>query len=129
MEDLMPETTNMPTGTYPHSTSVHHLDLDAIADRLLAGLNGAGRNSENIARESGVSLVLMALAEGDTLDEHAAPGVVTVQVLRGALRLEAAGKTEVLESGHLVLLQASVPHRHTAEERSVVLLTVTGATP
>ena len=124
----MPGTTNKPTGNYPHSASVHHLDLNAIADRLLAGLNGAERNSENIARESGVSLVLMALAKGDKLDEHSSPGVVTVQVLRGVLRLEAAGETEVLQPGHLVMLQPSVPHRHTAEERSVVLLTVTGAT-
>ncbi len=34
-----------PTGTYTHSVSVHHLDLNAIA-----GLSGAERESENIAR-------------------------------------------------------------------------------
>lgn len=122
----MPETTHQPRGNYPQSASVHHIDLNATADRLLAELPGSARKSENVARESGVSLVLMALAKGDTLDEHAAPGVVTVQVLRGSVRLESGDSTQPLEPGHLVMFQPSVAHRHIAETQAVVLLTVTG---
>lgn len=122
----MPETSHQPSGNYPHPASVHHVDLNTTADRLLAGLAESGRNSENVARESGVSLVLMALAEGDTLDEHAAPGVVTVQVLRGSVRLESGDSAQSLTPGHLVMLQPAVAHRHIAESQAVVLLTVTG---
>lgn len=122
----MPETTHQPSGNFPHPATIHHIDLNGTADRLVAGLPGSGRNSENVARESGVSLVLMALAEGDTLDEHAAPGVVTVQVLRGSVRLESGDSMQRLEPGHLVMFQPAIAHRHIAETQAVVLLTVTG---
>ncbi len=122
----MPDTTREPTGDYPHPAPVHHIDLEATADRLLQELPGSQRKTENIARESGVSLILMAMKEGDVLEEHTAPGVVIVQVLRGGIRLQAGSSGTDMGPGQIVMLQPNVPHRHEATAESVVLLTVTG---
>lgn len=122
----MPETTRTPSGKYPQPAPVHVLDLEREADRLLAELPGRSRRSENIARESGVSLVLMALEGGHRLDDHAAEGVVTVHVLRGRATLRADGTARELGPGQVVLMQPGVRHDVIAGEQAVILLTVTG---
>lgn len=125
-ESNMPETTRTPSGKYPQPAPVHVLDLEREADRLLAELPGRSRRSENIARESGVSLVLMALEGGHRLDDHAAQGVVTVHVLRGRATVRADGTERELGPGQVVLMQPGVRHDVIAGEQAVILLTVTG---
>jgi hypothetical protein len=62
----MPRTTHKPAGKYPEHAELHHLDLEAAADELLGRLPGSRRQSESLAREAGVSLVMMAMEAGDT---------------------------------------------------------------
>ena len=122
----MPTTTRTPSGKFPERGPVHHLDLEAAADELLEQLPGNRRKSESLAREAGVSLVMMALEEGDALNEHAADGVVTVQLLRGRTTLTAEGETVTLQPRQMALFQPGIRHSVRADERSVILLTVTG---
>lgn len=122
----MPGTTHPPSGDYPQPARFHDLDLLAEADRLTQALPGHQQRSRNLARESGVSVVLMAMEAGDTLAEHSAPGVVTFQLLRGHVTLVVDGQDVDLREDRLVLLQPGVKHDARAEEQSVVLLTVTG---
>jgi quercetin dioxygenase-like cupin family protein len=122
----MPQTTHQPAGEYPHPSPAHHLDLDEVATQLLSRLPGQGRQTRNIARESGVSLLVMALEQGNSLPEHSADGVVLVQVLRGHTYLEAAGQSLDLRPGQVLMFQPGVRHDIRAVEQSVVLLTITG---
>jgi quercetin dioxygenase-like cupin family protein len=102
------------------------LDLETSADRLLAELPGHRRQSVTLAREAGVSLVMMAMEAGDAINEHSAPGVVTVHVLRGQAAVTAGDEEAELRSGELVMLQPGVRHDVRAAEQAVVLLTITG---
>ena len=122
----MPETTHTPTGQYPQTQPVHHLDLEGEADRLLAQLASHEQQSQNIAREGGVSLVMMAMEGGDAVREHSTPGATSVQVIRGHTTLIANGQSVSLRPGELLLFQPGVRHDIRAEEQSVVLLTITG---
>lgn len=122
----MPKTTHIPTGKYPEPSPTHALDLEGIADRLTAELPGSRRKTESLARESGVSLIMMAMEGGDEIKEHGAEGVVTVQVLRGHAILSTDGQPFDLRPGQLMLFQPAVRHNVRAEEQSVLLLTVTG---
>jgi quercetin dioxygenase-like cupin family protein len=122
----MPETQHHPSGPHPEPASVHYLDLEAEADRLIATLAGHRRRSVNLARESGVSLILMALEAGDAIAEHSAEGVVVVQLLRGHAVVQSGGESFDLRDGQVVLFQPGVRHDIRAEEQSVVLLTVNG---
>ncbi len=122
----MPRTTREPTGDFPKAEQVHHLDLRADAERLISGLAGRRRNSENLARESGVSVVMMAMEAGDTLSAHSAPGVVSIHVLRGRAIISSGDRTFDLTEGEMLLFQPAIVHDLRAVEQTVILLTVTG---
>lgn len=125
----MPETTRQPSGNYPHPAALHHLKLDEAAERLVDGLADHRRRSESLAREAGVSIVMMAMQAGETMSEHAADGVVTVQVLSGRASLMTGGASVTLVPGELIVFQPGVRHDLNAEQQSVILLTVTGGEP
>lgn len=122
----MSESTTVPAGHHPAAAAVHHLDLQSEADRLLGELPGYHRRTNTLVREASVSIVMMALEAGDSLQEHSAPGVVIVQALRGRVTLTADGKRIELAPGHITVFQPGVRHDLKAEEKSVVLLTVCG---
>ncbi len=122
----MPETTHTPAGEYPRPAPAHHIELDAVADQLVSQLPGKRRETKNLARESGVSVLMMAMEAGDAVREHSADGMVTVQALRGCTVLSVGEESFQLLPGHLIMLQPGIRHDIRAEEQSVVLLTITG---
>ena len=113
-----------PTGEHPETANVHQLDLNSEADRLAGELPGRGRVSRTLAREGGVSVVLMAMEAGDTVREHGAPGTTTVQVTRGHVALSADGASYDLRPGQAVMFRPGIRHDVRAEEQSIVLLTI-----
>lgn len=125
----MPDVTHQPQGSYPHSAAAHYLDLDTRADRLLASLPGREHVAETVAREAGVSLVLMAIEGGGTVREHSAPGTTTIHALRGHVIISATDQEFDCRPGDLVVFQPGVMHNLRAEEQSVLLLTVSGGQP
>lgn len=124
----MPKTTRIPTGEYPLPAAVHHLDLGAEAAELVARMEGR-RETRNLAREAGVSVLLMVLEKGEGLDEHSADGTVIVQVLQGRAAMQTDEELIELRPGGLVMFQPDARHDLTAAERSVILLIVTGGNP
>ncbi|GAA0804916.1 cupin domain-containing protein [Spirilliplanes yamanashiensis] len=102
--------------------------LPALADRHLAAARAAagGRSAETVygGHDRALRHTLIALAAGRTLAEHENPGEATVHVLRGRVRLAAAGGDAVTgAAGDLLVVPAA---RHTLEalDDAVVLLTV-----
>lgn len=125
-EKTMPGTTKAPTGAHPATARAQRLDLVTAADRLVAKLPGNARQAETIAREAGVSVVMMAMEGGDAIKEHSADGVVLVQLLRGHAVLTADNQPYDLRPGEVVMMQPGVRHDVRAEEQTVVVLTITG---
>jgi quercetin dioxygenase-like cupin family protein len=123
----MPEVTHTPTGQYPKPSEVHRLDLTAAADALRARLPGSRRQTESLAREDGVSVVMMAMEAGDTIRDHAAEGVSTVHLLDGHVTVTYSDQDADLRAGEMLVFQPGVRHHLQAEEQSIVLLTITGA--
>jgi quercetin dioxygenase-like cupin family protein len=119
-------TTKTPTGTYPQHARAQLLDLEVIADRLLQELPGQKRKTETVAREAGVSIVVMAMEAGDEIKQHLAPGAVSIHLLRGHSSVNADGTDFDLRPAQVVFLQPSTPHSVIAVEQSVIVLTVTG---
>lgn len=122
----MPDTTRDPVGEYPHPAAIHQLDLQAEANKLLQRLPGRGRQTENLAREGGVSVMMMAMEARNSLKEHSADGVVIVQLLSGRVSLSANNETFELGPGHTLVFQSGVRHDVNAKDQSVILLTITG---
>jgi quercetin dioxygenase-like cupin family protein len=120
----MPDTTHQPTGEYPHPAAIHHVDLTAESDGLLQQLPGTRRQGKNLAREGGLSVLLMAMEAGDELDEHAAAGPAAIQVLRGSIVVTSEETALTLGEGEMAMYQPGVRHGVRADQRAVILLTV-----
>jgi quercetin dioxygenase-like cupin family protein len=101
--------------------------LDAVARELLerAGAAGGGRAAETVVggHEKTLRQTAIAMLAGTVLGDHENPGEATVHVLSGRVRLSAGADSWDGRSGDLLLVPDST-HRLSAQEDSVVLLTV-----
>ncbi len=106
---------------------MHKLSLDALAREhtARAASESTGRSSSTVVggHERVLRQTLVALMAGRSMAEHENPGEATVLVLRGRVRLAAAGDTWDGRSGDLLIVPDA---RHSLEalEDSVILLTV-----
>ena|ERR687890_1829248 len=84
------------------------------------------RNSITLRKGESMNVVLLLMKAGDRLEEHAAPGPISLSVREGRIRFMAA--EEVVEAGSDTLLTCDAGIRHTVEALSdaVCLLTIAG---
>lgn len=110
-----------------HNLEAEHmlLDLGEVVTEL-HGQSGRGqsRGGVTLVKQSGMSLVLTHLHEGASLQEHAAPGAATVQVLDGHVRVHIGDETRDVPAGRLIAFNAGVRHSVEAQEDSTLLLTL-----
>lgn len=109
----------------------HALDVREALRALRAepGPNANGHRQITLVHQGPVRLVLFAFAAGGRMPEHSAPGWVTIQVLRGALRVRTPDAQHALAEGHILALAPNVPHDVDASEEADVLLGVYPETP
>lgn len=104
----------------------HAFHLDAVAARLRAEDHPArrGHRQMTIFQRDHVTHVVFAFDQGGGLSEHKAPGLVTIQVHAGKLRVVEEGREHEMPAGSVLVLDPDVPHSVEAMEESVMLLTV-----
>lgn len=68
--------------------------------------------------------VLFSFDPGGYLEEHAAPGVVTIHVLEGHLSVAAEGEDRKMKEGDVLILDPDVPHDVRSKHGAAMLLTV-----
>jgi quercetin dioxygenase-like cupin family protein len=86
-----------------------------------------GRNSRTLHRESGLSILLIVMQSGGFLNEHKAPGAITVQVLEGRIAFLSEGQQVEVGPMELITLAARALHKVEALEASALLLTIAGS--
>jgi quercetin dioxygenase-like cupin family protein len=120
-------------GTRPHPESERPLhnplqsfDLDAEVSRLRQekAWQEGGRNAITLRKGEGLNVVLLVMKEGDRLDEHTAPGPITLSVHEGPIRLSATDKDVEAETGTVLACDAGVRHSVEALGDAVCLLNV-----
>ena len=113
----------------PHTSSLAspflEFDLIAEVDRLHTESTwNTGHNARTLIKYDDLRVVLMALKVGSRIPEHRANGRISVQVLSGHIRLNAAGRAFDLRPGSLLALDDRAPHDLEALDESAVLLTI-----
>jgi quercetin dioxygenase-like cupin family protein len=93
-------------------------DLGAEATRLRKGeaFRGGRRNSVTLRKGAGMSVVLLVMGAGDRLEEHAAPGPISLSVREGRIRFSTPDGE--VEAGAETVLTCDAGVRHTVEALS-----------
>lgn len=102
------------------------LDLPAELARLREEepWRRGGRHTRTLIKDADLRVILVALRAGARLEEHHAPGRITIHALAGQLRVGVAGQSIAVPTGHLVTLGPTIRHDVEALEESAFLLTI-----
>jgi quercetin dioxygenase-like cupin family protein len=84
------------------------------------------RNAITLHKGGGLSVVLLAMRTGDRLEEHSAPGPISLVVREGRIRFTAEG--EAIEAGPETVLTCDAKIRHSVEALSDAVCLLTLAT-
>jgi quercetin dioxygenase-like cupin family protein len=110
-----------------HDLSAEHLVLDlgqVVTEMHGTNAGDQSRAGVTLARHAGMSVVLNHLHAGAKLQEHAARGAATVQVLDGRIRLQIGDETLEVPAGRLAVFDAGVRHSVEAVDDSTLLITL-----
>lgn len=87
-------------------------------------LERSGRNARTLVKSGPLRVVLVALAPGGGMAEHQSEGPITVQPVKGRIRLVAGDREFDLQPGEILSLDGGISHHVTSEDGGAFLLTV-----
>jgi quercetin dioxygenase-like cupin family protein len=82
------------------------------------------RNAITLLKTEGLRIVLIALHQGAELKTHTSPGIISVQVLEGAITFRTEKQFSKLNNGQMLALHSGIPHSVFAHKESIILLTL-----
>ncbi len=120
-----------PTGTTDGNAGAidpqrHTVDLAEALERARSteGWRQGQHSARTLLKAADLRLVLIAMHAGNSLEEHHAPGRITIHTLSGHIRVTAAGHSTDLLQGHVLTLERAAPHAVEALADSTFLLTI-----
>lgn len=109
----------------PMASPFLEFDLAAEVNRLRGETTwSTGRNARTLVKYDDLRVVLTALQANVRIGAHKSDGRVSVHLVSGHLRLNAAGRMFDLRPGSLVALDRGTTHDIEALEESAFLLTI-----
>ena len=104
-----------PESERPMHGPLQSFDLEAEISRLREEeeWRRGRRNAITLRKGGGLNVVLLVMKEGDRLEEHAAPGPISLAVREGRIRFATADGT--VEAGPETLLACDAGIRHAVE--------------
>lgn len=126
------ETTGTPERPAQHLAGPA-LSFDLVAEieqlRREEAWRRGDHNAITLAKEPDLRIVLVAMKDGARLPTHQTPARISVQTLVGGLRLHLPDRTLDVPRGHLLTLEANMPHGVEAQGESAFLLTASWQGP
>jgi quercetin dioxygenase-like cupin family protein len=98
------------------------IELEAV--RVSDSYRAADHAAKTIAKQPGVSVVLIALKPGGQMHEHYAGGAITVQGIDGHVEFTVSERSVALTRGRLLTIPPGVAHRVRGLNESAFLLTI-----
>ena len=117
-----------PGSERPLHGPLQRFDLGTVVGRLTeeGAWQRGQRNSITLRKGGGMNVVLLVMKAGDRLEEHAAPGPLSLSVREGRIRFVAGEEVVEAESDTLLTCDAGVRHAVVALSDAVCLLTIAG---
>lgn len=84
----------------------------------------ARHRAEILVKTDTLRVVLITMLSGGTMQDHAAPGPITIQVLQGVMNVSVEGASQALSAGELISLAPGVVHAVEGIEDGAFLLTI-----
>lgn len=106
--------------------SLQSLDLWAELSRLRdeETWRRTGRHARTLVKDADLRVVLVSLRAGMRMEEHHAPGRITIQTLTGWLIVQTDERSIDLPAGRLLTLGPAIAHAVEAREETAFLLTI-----
>jgi quercetin dioxygenase-like cupin family protein len=98
--------------------------LKEIADSEQKKPWQAGHHAKTLFKKHDLRVVLITMEAAARMKEHHADGTISIQVLKGHIRISIHGKPHDLHVGNLFTLAASIRHEVEALDGSAFLLTI-----
>jgi len=116
-------TTSLADGTMVDRMAQFDLNYE-IADAASKKPWQAGHHAKTLFKKHDFRVVLITMEHGAHIKEHHADGTISVQVLKGKIRMNVGGKPHELATGNLFTLGASIRHDVEALDDAAFLLTI-----
>ena len=107
-----------------HAASGEPIDIRPLGATLRQAI------STTLIRSDHLEVFRLVLRAGNLVPDHKLPRVcqlpsmVTIQCLEGAVEIQAHGRTQIMQSGHMLYLANGEPHALRAIEDSSLLVTM-----
>jgi quercetin dioxygenase-like cupin family protein len=116
-------TTSLQDGTM-HAKMAQFDLLKEIADSEQNKPWQSGHNAKTLFKKHDFRIVLITMEEAARMKQHHADGTISIQVLKGQIRVTIQGKSHDVPAGHLFTLAASIRHDVESVGESAFLLTI-----
>ncbi|HSP55206.1 MAG TPA: LuxR family transcriptional regulator, partial [Dehalococcoidia bacterium] len=100
------------------------LGAEAAELRARASVSKSGRAAKTLVKEGPLRITLVALSKGTSLQSHDVAGPLSIQSLRGRLRIMTDTGDVDVPIGSLAVLDAGVVHSAKALDDCAALITV-----
>lgn len=104
--------------------AIPHAQPNEIVDVRPLGLALPRTKTRTLFKTNAVEVVHLVMTAGKEISEHKAPGEIIVHCLEGKIAFTAGGKTQDLEAGELLYLEAKEPHSVRCVNDASFLLTI-----
>lgn len=84
----------------------------------------SGIHARTLLKKADLRVVLIVMEKGAKMNEHHADGTISVQPVKGKIRLRTMGGVHELQAGQLFTLAASIKHDVESLDDSAFLLTI-----
>lgn len=106
------------------SKIIGQFDLTQEIERFNPAGASSGRRATTLIKGDRLRVVLVTMNEGAELNEHTAPGPITIQTLRGRFIVSVENDEYALPESSMISIAAHVPHAVRAEAPGAFLLTI-----
>ena len=102
------------------------LDIEQESKAILEAAReaGTGHAAKTLVKDGPLRLVILGFTAGSVLREHNSDGPVSIQALSGRVDVAITDRSESVEPGKTLVINATISHSVAASADAVLLLTI-----